>query len=673
MLILLLVPISFLIFHDKGNEYLKPYVGTYLQSKLEHNMSVELQHLKIDLGYLELTTVLNDLTKVKVEGEISLFAQTLDMDYTLKSDGFKTFDNKVDIEGTVVGNFNNLYIKGQGETLKSHITYALNVKDELINNIKVHINKADIASLLELTAQPAYAKGKVDINISIPTITDMNTKGTAKIVLHSSTLNEKVFKKELKIDLPKKTTITANINSKISTESFELEGDIKSNLASIRFSKTTYSLKSKELLTNYALTVPKLSNLIFLTKQKFNGKLVVDGKLIVKKGAFNVQGNTKSLNGITAFNFNGQKLYIDMKNVEIAKLLHFLGEKPYATGKLTSEVKLSDLNNLRGTFKVKTQEAKTINQTLKKELNIDFEKAIAFSLNSEGDIASEIISIQSTLNSDIFNYRSNDIKYKLDKAILSSTYLLEIPELTKLNAIVNKTLKGNLTITGKINYNKTLEVTGLTKSLDGNINFKLLNKKVNATIDHVAVEKLMHMLDYPQIFKAQLIGDFKYNLVTRQGIFTSKLNKARLLSNELTVLIKEIRGVDLTKERYNKTQFNAILDKDTIDINFIAKSKKVLLEIPAGRINKNTNIIDAKYSINIENTDIAGKIKGNISKPNISINSSDFLKDKVIDVIKNNIPEETLKDFGLDKIKLENIKTDEIEDTVKNFIGDLFR
>jgi hypothetical protein len=668
ILLLLFIPIFFLIFHDKGNEYLKPYVADYLETKLDQNMSVEVQHLKIDLEYVELEAVLNDLTKVKAQGEVKLFSRTLDIDYTLKSDGFKTFDNKVDINGTVVGTFTNLQIQGEGETLKSHINYALNVKDDVINNIKVNINEADIASLLELAAQPAYAKGTVDIDINIPTLKEMETKGKAKIVLHPTTLNEKIFKKEFNIDLPKKTILTANINSKISVDAFELEGNIKSNLASIKLSQTTYTIKSKELLTNYALIVPQLSQLMFLTKQKLNGKLAVNGKLIVKKGAFNIQGNSQSLAGETNFNFNGEKLNLDMQNVDIAKLLHLIGEKPYATGKLIADLKLSDLKNLTGTFKLKTKEAKSLNQTLKKELDLNFEDTITFTLNAEGDIASNIISLQSTLDSDIFHYWSDDIKYKLKDGTLNSTYLLDIPKLSKLNSIAGKALKGNLKINGEMNYNKTLEMTGSSKSLGGDIDFKLANQKINANINSVPVEKLMHLLSYPQVFKALLIGNFKYDLATQQGTFTSKLNKAQLLSNQLTVLVQRIRGIDLTKERYNESTFNAILDKNLIDINFKAKSKKVLLELPRGQINKANNTINATYQVDIDNADIAGKIKGNISKPKITIDSSKFLQDKVINVIKKNISEETLKKLGLEKIEADTIKN-----TVKNLLGDLFK
>lgn len=668
ILLLLVVPISFLLFHDKGNEYLKPYVSTYLKSKLDNSMSITVEHLKIDFEYLELHILLNELINVKAQGQVLLLSQTLNLDYTVKSDSFKTFNNTVDINGTVLGKFNNLNIKGQGETLKSHIHYDLNIKENIINNIKVGINKADIASLLELTAQPAYAKGKIDVDINIPTLKEIDTKGTVKIVLHETTLNEKVLKKVLKIDLPKKTIVTANIDSKVNGEAFEFEGDIKSNLVSLKLTNTIYNIRKKELSTYYTLIAPKLSKLVFLTQEKLYGTLELKGRLLAKKDIFNIQGNSKSLGGAIDFNYNGHKLDAQLHDIKVTSVLQFFGKKPYATGKLIGRIKLDNIKKLKGNFRLKTLNAKTINNTLKKELAIDFQEALPFSFNTKGDISEGEIKLLYIFDSKIFQYTSSDVTYNLNNNQLTSTYILNVPKLSELSPIVGKKIQGKLALTGTVNYDKKLLITGQTKDLGGEINFKLLSEKLNANINNVSVEKLMYVLNYPQTFKAFIVGQLKYNLITKQGIFTSNLNKAQLLSNELTVLIQQLRGVDLTKERYSETKFNAILNNNLIDIHFKAKSKKVVLEIPSGRIDKATNTINANYNINIENKDIRGRIKGNISKPSITMDSSEFLKDRVISVIQDNIPEETIKDLGLDQIEPNAIK-----DTVQNILGNFFK
>ncbi|CAA6804780.1 MAG: Unknown protein [uncultured Sulfurovum sp.] len=668
ILLIVLISLSFFLFNDKGNEYLKPYLESYLETKLQRDMSVKIEHLNIDFRHLELDAVLNNLTKVKVAGDISLLSQSFDLDYKLTSNGFKnkqiSFTNKIDINGTVIGTLNNMKIYGEGETLKSHINYALNIKDELINNIKVKINKADIASLLQLAAQPAYAEGKVDVDIDIPTFKEADTKGTGKITLYKTLLNEKTFKEALNIDLPKNTVLTANLNSKVSAEIFEVKGNIKSNLAWLKLNNTTYNVKDKKFIANYKLLAPRLSQLAFLTKQTLRGQLQVAGTLHLKDKHFFLKGSTKDLGGDTNFDYNGEKLNLSMEQVDIAKLLYMLHEQPYATGKLLAKVQIQDLNKLRGSYTLKTIKAKTIANTFKKDLNIDFGKDIAFSLDTKGVIASNLLHIENTLFSDIFQYRSANMVYNLNTQKLESFYTLEIPKLSELDTLAGKSLQGEVSINGEIQYDKNLTITGSTKSLGGSINFKLLKTVLSAKIDKVPVKNLMTVLSYPIIFEAPLVGDFYYDLVTRQGTLNSTLTQAQLLENSLTKLVKQIRGVDLTKERYNQTHFNAILNKNLINIDFKAKSKQALFAIPSGQINKSNNTINANYQIEVNNKDMGGKIQGNIAQPNISIDSSNYLQKKVNDVINSNISSDALKDLGLDKLEPE---------AIKNLLGDLFK
>lgn len=668
LLLIIISTLSFFIFHDKGNELLKPHLSKYIESKIEQNISLEITHLKLDINHLELEALLNESTKVHTQGAFSLIDQTVDLNYKLNSDGFKneqiSFDNKIDINGTLQGSLKNLNIKGEGESLKSHIDYALNIKEKQINNIKVKMNKADIASLLQLASEPIYAQGKVDINIDIPTFEEANTNGDAKIILHKTLLNQKVFKEVLDIDLPPKTIVTAKLNAKVISKNVQISGDVKSNLAWLKLSNSNYHLKSKELSSDYKAFIPELSKLAFLTKQQLRGQLQVNGKLDLKNKNLIVTGSSKDLGGETSFDYHGQKLTANMNQIEISKLLYLLNQPSYATGTLLARFKIDDFKKLRGSYELESKDAKTIHATLKEYLNLDFGEAMAFSLKSKGDIASNLANIESSLYSDIFQYRSSDMVYNLATKKLNSTYLLDIPNLSKLNALAGKNLNGEVNINGAINYDTTLKVTGNSKSLGGNIDFTLIDKILSSKIDNVSVEKLMTVLSYPLVFKATILGDFYYDLASRQGTLISTLNQAQLIPNNLTKLIKQVQGVDLTKERYNETHFKAILNKNIIDIDFQAKSKKALFAIPSGKINKANNSINAKYKIDIDNKDIEGSLKGNINNPKITLDSSNFIQDKVINVIKENVNEETLKDFGIGQQETE---------AIKNLLSDLFK
>ena len=838
-LIIILSLLFFLLFNDKGNEYLKPYVGLYLESKSEQNISVQVEHLKIDLKYVELTALLNKLTTINAYGEVLLLDKELNIDYNINSDGFKnesiSFNNKVDINGTIKGTFDNMLISGQGDAFQSHLNYDLNYQDEAINNINIKMFKADISELLLLATQPAYAKGKIDIDVNIPSFDINNTQGKAHIVLYDTKLNEKIINKEFKIKLPKNTSLKGTIDSDIKNNKMLFNATINSNLATIKLNKTHYDLKSNNFSSNYNIHIPKLSKLAFISEKKLFGTLNAIGSLESKNKLFTLHAHTKSLGGTTKISLIDNKINVNLNNTTIEKILHLLGEKVYTTGKISGDVKLTDLKNLKGTFKLTTSQAKTVHTVLKKEFDIDFKKSLTFELKghgkiksnvayidatlnskllnftstnlrynldtsalqtvyllqvpelshlrsitktelygamqlegelklnnenltlnaithslggetqislndnqanvkiqhtkieklldligektyatgsisgeanfnnldnltgtfnlrtsnskmihqtlkkefsldlgkslpfqmkSKGTIQSNIVTIESQLNSDFFNVTSHDIIYNLKKSLLTASYHLNIPKLSNLNTLAGKNLKGKLSINGTIKSNKSLLLTGNSNDLGGLFTFKLQDQRLTSSINGVSVQQLMYMLDYPQIFKAPLHGDFNYNLKTAKGTFNSRLTQAQLLPNTLTQLVQQVRGIDLTKERYNKTTFIAHLNKDDIHFDFNAESRKVLIRLPNGHINKLSNRINANYKLKIENKDIEGRIQGNISKPHITVDSSKFIQTQVIETIKDNIGEERLKELGIGKKETE---------VIKNILGDLFK
>ena len=486
-LIIIVSLLFFLLFNDKGNEYLKPYVARYLESKAEQNITVQVEHLKIDYNYIELTALLNKLTTIHTYGEVLILNKKLNLNYTL------SFIDKIDMNGTLKGTFDNIKITGKGDALQSQLNYDLNYQNKSLHNIHIKISKADISELLLLTAQPAYANGEMDIDITIPKF-DMNkSTGEAHMVLYDTTLNEKVINREFKTKLPKNTKLKGVLNSTINNNQIAFHSTLKSNLATLKLEEAHYHLNSNDFFSNYHLNIPKLS---------------------------------------------------------------------------------------------------------------------------------------------------------------------------RLNRVVGKNLKGKLSLDGKIKFNKTLLLTGNTKDLGGLLNFKLHNEELTSHINKVSVEKLMYLLEYPQIFKATINGDFNYNQKTRQGTFNSKLNQAQLLPNALTQLVQQVRGVDLTKERYNKTTFIAHLNEDTIHFDFNAKSRKVLISLPNAEVNKLTNSINADYKLKIEKREIEGKIQGDITKPHITIDSSKFIQEQIFETITDSVGEDKLKELGIGKKERE---------TIKNILGDLFK
>ena len=134
LLLVIILSLSFLIFHNKGNELLKPYLSSYIESQIDQNITIKVQDLKIDAKNIQFTTIINKTTILQAKGEFSLFSRMLDLNYMINSDGFKSkgifLDTKTALIGTVKGNFDNMNIKGEAkdDTFESKLTYQFQRK-----------------------------------------------------------------------------------------------------------------------------------------------------------------------------------------------------------------------------------------------------------------------------------------------------------------------------------------------------------------------------------------------------------------------------------------------------------------------------------------------------------------------------------------------------------------
>lgn len=240
---------------------------------------------------------------------------------------------------------------------------------------------------------------------------------------------------------------------------------------------------------------------------------------------------------------------------------------------------------------------------------------------------------------------------------LFSKFILDIEKLKKVKFITKKNLNGKLRVTGELTkIDKEILVKGTTDSFDGKINFILKNNNLDAEMNKVSIKKLFKTLNYPLIFSAPLSGKIIYNLKNKEGNIDSSLKNAKLVENRLTNSVKKISGIDLTKDVYNQTTFNAKLYPKKIEFKLLAKNKKNKISIYNAKLKRNNRYIDAKYNINIRKRDIEGSIKGDINSPHITVDGSKFIKkelenvlDKYIDKDNQKQIKSQLKEFGINK------------------------
>ena len=420
-----------------------------------------------------------------------------------------------------------------------------------------------------------------------------------------------------------------------------------------------FSLSTQKVDLNYQLRSKNFP----LKKLDMQGDIDVNGTAKGSIEKIEIKGSGDAFAFDLAYNFilNNQeihKLHIDMDKADVERVLKIAKQPPLAQGKADIRIDIPTIVGKKiSSAKMDIKLYKTLlnEKVLHQSFNINIPSHTTLTADINSTLEKEIAHIKGDIHSTLGSLSFNDAQYSLKDKKLHSDYQVNIKE-----------PKSNfpLDAKGEVEYHEKLKVKGVTKSLDGEIHFNLIDTILQANLNGVSVTKLMTMLNYPKMFEGQIFGDITYNIKNKQGDINTQLKQAQLLPNKITEFFKMIRGVDLAKERYNHSLFKAKIHGEDIDFNFNAKSKTTNISLKNSHLNQKTKDIDAYYTLIIYNREISGTIKGNIHDPNINIDASKFIKKEIKNTIKKfgigeeekKIFNDTMQDMGIGKEEKDMIK-----------------
>jgi len=635
VLVLFVEGLLFLAFTATGNDMLLPYINSYLRDSVP-SVKIEVIQLRLKPSKIGLLAKVNDSIDIKAKGAFDILSQDFNVNYSIDTDEIKTptisIKEHINITGNAQGNPKNIKISGKGLAFESDIDYDLSLIDNMPKNIKIDIEKANIRNLLVVAGQKPYASGKLTLHANMPELDPNNPQGDAKLIIQNGILDSSLIQKDFNISIPKKTKYSADFVAKTKDSSVVISGKLLSGLANLKLSNGIYHLKNNNISSDYSVDISNLAKLKSITKTKLKGKFKVAGKIILKDGIAAVTGLTKSFGGETSFAYKGDTLNAKLSNVKTATLLYKLGQAKYLGGTTNANIKLTSLKNLTGSFNAQTIGAVNT-KIVKKEFDTNLGKK--FNINSaiKGNIKNQQIFTSLILKTTMANIKATKAVYDIKRQSFSSKYLVDIPDMGKLQPISGKKFKGKMRISGDIKKAKNLLVTGHGKEFGGSIDFKLVNDDFKADVKGATVSKVMHMLDYPQVLEAVSKAKVSYNIATSKGDMSATLDNAQILPNQLTKLLKQFGDIDLANERYNNSKFLAKITKNLIKFSLDARNKNNYFMIKNGVLDKITGAINATVDMKIKGKDLKATIRGTVDNPKVSLDASKYLKNMAKDKI----------------------------------------
>jgi hypothetical protein len=541
------------------------------------------------------------------------------------------------------------------------------------DSIKAKLININVKTLTTKTGLPAVVKsGKLTLNADLKDVKNPKNINGKFSIKSAGAFDRKLLKKLYKFDpLSEKFILSSSGNIKKGL--LYSKTRFKNSLLSLALDKTKYSIPKSVLGSKFNLKVVQLSKLKSLIKADLRGALATSGSIVanLKSKKFKVLGLSKSLGGLLKYNYKGNKVALNLKNVNGSKLLYLLKMEPYFVSSVISGyINIQNIKDLAGVFSLSSS-GKLNNKILKKKNDINLGSNLPYKLKFKGNIISKKLSSTILLTTPIANLNLKPFNMDTKTKKMIGEYHLKIPELIKLKPITKQKYYGSLVLNGQFWKDKIFHLTGEGKKWQGKIGFRLEGDNLKANVKSAQMVDIFKTLGYTPILIGKANASLKYNLKRKSGKAKITMDKSRLVRNSLVKALDLVIHKDLSKEIFNKAVLDSRLSKDKINFNFDMRSNRHRINIQNGKIDRKKNRIDAIVTIYDDATPYKARLKGSLKKPKIIPILSGVLKRKALKEAERLLRKNGIK---VDKIKqkIDKVVPKELQKDLQNTFKGLF-
>lgn len=565
--------------------------------------------------------------------------------------------------------------------LQNDLNLTLPQNSELSSQIVANVNGNDVDittdtknSYLSIQSQNTHydlAKGLLisDFRVLVPNLSRLesllknNAKGALNLsgdlkygegVLHL--LNAKLIGNGLSFANLPNTDLNLDIKAmgdgadKINFESFA-----QSALLNITQLKGSYKISNSELSLDGKLSVDDLSQFKNLAGSD------IQGRADVKLNAHTLGAELKKLKvdadiagGIISADSNGKSLDLNIKDVELTKLLVLATQPAYLNGLLNAKVHLSslDFTNLNGDFS--TTSSGTLNQkVLSSLLNKQFPANSKYEFKLTGDIKNSLLSFHTQLKSDLANLSEFKGSFDIKNSKLTSNFILDVFDFSKLSFLAGRKLSGKAVFNGSVDFDKNLVAKITSENLfQGKLDANLKDNVLNATINQVDFASLMRGADLPDYYDAKASVKLDYNLLNSNGNVNANLNNGKLKNVGIIKTISALTKSDFTQDSFSDANLNARLSKNLTTINLNMKSPRVSIGIDKGTVSQN-GALNLPLVLGVDKAKFKGTISGTSDNPKVSLDLGSVIQSGINKVLSDDkLKEKGAKELNklLDKL-----------------------
>ena len=510
---------------------------------------------------------------------------------------------------------------------------------EYTKNILARIQNVSLGKLLHLAGQPNYAQGKINGQLTLNSPKALNGHYTLKLTggkLHTEAMN-----RDLGTALPKNVSLALDSKGAFVQGILSAQTQLVSNLLRATLAKTRFDMAGKTFSTQYRLHIP---NPLLLAGKKGKGVPVTLSGTVSQKKALHVSGSAKGLGKKLTFDYAANRLNVVADDVAVGRLLASAGQPVAVSGLVDSHIDLTALDPLRGKILLSAADLKTHPDAMKHLIGKPLDTHLSFALS--GQAKKGILFAKSTLKSPLATLSLPQIVFDTKDNALSTPFTLQVPDLRKLEPLIDTRLNGALVTNGKIKAGLQTQISGSSSSLGGTVTYRYVGTRADIKVTDVPVIKLLHLVDQPEQFTGTANGSLTYDTASRKGLTHLSIDRFQFKPGKLTAGVKLILHKDLAQIIYDRTTVDARFNGDLIGYKVVAHGRRSDFAVRDGKLNTKTQTHKASFGLRIDTVDVIGTIKGPIKDPKIAVLPGKMLRNRLKKKVGSAVKKEIEKNLG---------------------------
>ena len=667
-----------LLFTPFGNNILRPYIES--EANAYSPLPLSIKTFTLTPSQLDLLIQTDEQNSFILKGELSLFSQTFNLDYTLLLNDLSHFSQlakrplkgQFTTEGKLAGNLNDFSVKGTSDFAKSDTHYAVLIKSLSLDKAAIKLQDIHIEKLLEVLNEKAYAKGKVDLHLQLTDFSENHQQGSLALGIKKAKFNPQILSDEFGLKL-QKTSIKGEAKVKLDGGKLTFVTDLDSELANINL-KGHANSTDEAIDMQYIIDIKELALFKSVTNSELRGPLFTQGSIKGANDDYLLKGDSDLAHSKTTYSCklvdkSPSALLVSIKDASLAQLLYTLGQEKFASGSINANIQLPDLNPnaLKGTIDLTLSQGKIEQKVMKKAFKVTLPKT-HFTLDTQAKLAGNQLQYNTKLNSNLANITS-------EGSLLPETlqtdlhYRIDIKELALFKPITQTDLRGPFFTQGNVKGDSSnMAVNGTSNIADSKTSYHLSLKdnapeQVKLHIKEARLAKLLYMGVQPDYAQGNINLDLElnafspmkgaYTLIVNKGlVHKATVKKAFELTLPYTRFDVESQGTfrddklvakskinsnlaTITMEKSDYDMETSHLNSDfTLKIDDLQKLKPLLERKLIGKISLNGDIKKStSLTINAHSNLFGGKIDATILDDDVNANFSNLQAQEILKML----------------------------------------